>query len=111
MKNNDHIELQVNEALNSLDDIKRAKPRPFLHTRIMASLAEERSIWNRMAAFVSRPAVAFAGLIIILLLNAAALFNASNSNMNGISRDVAVADEYNPSAVSSLYDYENDNAK
>jgi hypothetical protein len=111
MKHNDHIELQINEALNSLEGIERAKPRPFLYTRILASMAEEKSIWNRIATFIARPAVAFAGLIIILLLNAAALLNASDTNNNRANIDVAVADEYNPSAISSLYYYENDNAK
>ncbi len=67
-KNN--LEWQVNQAMNSLDGIQRAKANPFLYTRIKAAIDEQNSAWGRAARIFTRPAYALtiAGLFISLNL-------------------------------------------
>ena len=59
MKSGSDIEKRVEEALNSLDGIKRASPQPWLFSRIKARLsreeAEERTVWGTVGSFLSKP--------------------------------------------------------
>ena len=113
MKQGNDIEKRVEEALNSLDGIKRATPQPWLFSRIKARLsrdeAEERTVWGTMGSFLSRPAVAIAGLCLILLFNGALLLNQPGESSSAI----AVQNEQVPSdsesfiASSSSFDFEN----
>jgi len=113
MKQGNDIEKRVEETLNSLDGIKRATPQPWLFSRIKARLsreeAEERTLWGTMGSFLSRPAVAIAGLCLILLFNGALLLNQPGESSSAI----AVQNEQTPSdsesfiASSSSFDFEN----
>ena len=114
MKPGSDIEKRVEEALNSLDGIKRATPQPWLFSRVKARLsreeAEERTVWGTIGSFLSRPVVAVAGVCLILLFNGVLLFNQqSRSYSNGI----AIQNEMQPSdsesfvASNSSFDFEN----
>ena len=114
MKPGGDIEKRVEEALNSLDGIKRATPQPWLFSRVKARLsreeAEERTVWGTIGSFLSRPVVAVAGVCLILLFNGVLLFNQqSQSSSNGI----AIQNEMQPSdsesfvASNSSFDFEN----
>ena len=114
MKQGNDIGKRVEETLNSLDGIKRATPQPWLFSRIKARLsreeAEERTVWGTMGSFLSRPAVAIAGLCLILLFNGALLLNQPGESS---SAGIAVQNEQVPSdsesfiASSSSFDFEN----
>ncbi|WP_300602640.1 hypothetical protein [Niabella sp.] len=65
MKEQDHIET----ILNSLDDIRRAEARPFMHTRVMARLREESNFWTRASSMIAKPAVAVCCLVTIMTVN------------------------------------------
>lgn len=67
---------EIEDILNSFDGIKRAEANPFLYTRVMARLQEENSFWTRTINFFTKPAVAFACLVIILATNFIAILKA-----------------------------------
>jgi hypothetical protein len=70
MKTRPEADKLVQEALDSLDGIQRAEPQPFFYTRLMGRLQrDQKTIWETMGSFLSRPAVAFAGLFLILMMN------------------------------------------
>jgi hypothetical protein len=113
MKQNRDIEKRVEETLNSLDGIQRATPQPWLFSRVKAKLLqeqeEERTLWGSVSSFLSKPAVAIAGLFLILFLNGIFLYN----QQQNISPSITEANELQPSdsesliASSSSFDYEN----
>ena len=71
MNKKENINKLIEEALNSVDDVKRAEPKPFLLTRIHARMNKEtESVWEKAGWFIGRPAVAFTGLCMIMLINA-----------------------------------------
>lgn len=74
--NDDHnIHKLTEEALNSLDGINRAEPRPFLYTRLSARMQRPANIWERSARYLSRPVVAVACLLLVFLVNGIVLLN------------------------------------
>lgn len=83
MNKQDKINNLVEEALNSLDDVQRAAPKPFLLTRINARMnSGTTSVWEKAGWLITRPAVAFTGLCLIVLLNVwvVVLFNKSSDS-------------------------------
>jgi hypothetical protein len=90
-------EQQVEEILDSLSRMEKAEPRPFFYTRLQARMAAEAdpSAWGRAMAFLSRPAVSLATLILFLLVNGAILFNAVKKNQAvEVDNGQALASEY-----------------
>ncbi|MCH5715664.1 hypothetical protein [Niabella hibiscisoli] len=67
--------LEIDEILNSLDGISRAEARPYMHTRIMARIQEENSFWTKTVGFLTRPAVAIACVLVVLMANAYTVLN------------------------------------
>lgn len=102
----DIIQQEVEKTLQSLDGLQRAEANPFLFTRIKARM-QKNSPWERITSFVSRPAIALAGLFLIMLINAFVVFS-SGDKENGSTEIAAtdIADEYNL-ATSTNYEYEN----
>jgi hypothetical protein len=103
MKTSSHIENKVEETLTSLDHVRRASANPFLYTRIMASLnAEEESVWAVALRFVSRPVIAFATILVIILINTIALYESSETVQTPVQEeDQIFASEYNLSATTA----------
>ena len=104
MKLPEHIEKQVAETLASLDGISRATANPFLYTRIKAAMeAEESSFWSRTASFMTRPIVAVATVLVILLMNSLIFINnqdsRSNSNMASQDEDQVLSREYSVASI------------
>jgi hypothetical protein len=103
---------KVDKALESLDGIQRAEPRPFFFTRVNARLRRvEKNIWETIGSFVTRPVVTIAGLVLVLAINIAILiqkesttsiptaFNSENSQLQ--------EDDNIFAANNTSYDYEN----
>ena len=65
---------KIDDAMQSMDNINRATPRPFLFTRLEARMQNEKNIWGRLSSFVARPVVAFACICFVLILNAMVIF-------------------------------------
>ncbi|MCC7401921.1 MAG: hypothetical protein IT214_10605 [Chitinophagaceae bacterium] len=108
MSNNPIIKTGTEKILDSLDNIKRASPKAFLHTRIMARLTKNRTDnrWERVTLFISKPAFAVATFALFILINIAVIFHFSGNTASALRNDSASVmsdNEYNLS-VSSLYD-------
>ena len=79
---NSHIEKLVESSLNAFNGSKRAEPKPYLLTRVMAAVnsnAIENNFWSNAIAFISRPKIVLASLFIIIFINTGIiLFNTNN---------------------------------
>jgi hypothetical protein len=107
MKRQENINKMIEEALSSVDDAQRAEPRPFLLTRINARMNKgAESVWEKASWFISRPAVAFTGLCMIVLLNVAVVMFNSASDAAAEPTAQTQADEFSYTAA-TIYDIDN----
>ena len=97
---------KIEEAFNSINDIKRATPKRFLLTRINARLSNAQvTVWEKAGWFIGRPAIAISGLIMIILINLSVIvFNRTESFTSAAEQSVSV-DELSYSLV-TIYDNE-----
>lgn len=105
----EHIHKKVEDALQSIDGIDKAAPRPFLFTRLEARMQNEKTMWSKISSFVSRPVVAFACIFFILIMNAMVIFlsnNTSGSLTQQQGNEIAATDEYSQ-VSSSIYEFVN----
>ena len=107
MKDNKY-EAMISETLESFAGSKRARPGPFLIGRIMATLERDGSetVWTRITAFISRPAVAFATVAFVLVLNAGILWLKETTPASAVATQNAAKDEFAVTTF-SLYEFEN----
>lgn len=107
MRNRHHIEQEVDKTLNSLDGIQRATANPYLFTRIKAGMQKEegKGFWSMATGFISRPVVAIATILLIVLVNLAVFFQAKPVAIPAPQQDgeQLFASEYNLSG-STIYD-------
>ena len=109
MNKQDNINKLIEEALNSVDDAQRAEPRPFLLTRIHARMNNgTESVWEKAGWFIGRPAVAFAGLCMIVLINVMVIMSNKTSDTVTATDQVVQnsTDEFSYTAA-TIYDNEN----
>lgn len=104
------INKKIEEIMDSLQEIQKAKPRPFFFTRLEARMKNHKSSWEKISSFVSQPVVAFACICLIIIINLAVIFSSANSQnrTDEQSNEIATTDEYN--LVSSTF-YEFVNSK
>ncbi|HET6996279.1 MAG TPA: hypothetical protein VFI06_14900 [Chitinophagaceae bacterium] len=109
MKKPVDINKKVEETLGSLDNIQRAEPQSFFFTRVNARLKrDEKSFWETTGAFLARPAVAIAGLFVILVLNVFILIQKETSTSPAlVSETYQPQEDENIFAAVNTYDYEN----
>jgi hypothetical protein len=106
MNKQDNINKLIEEALNCVDNAERAEPRPFLLTRIHARMNRTtESVWEKAGRFITRPAVAFTGLCMIVLLNVmVVMYNKIPDSTNVADQTAQTqADEFSYTAV-TIYD-------
>ena len=111
MTSKEKIQQEIEQTLQSLDGAKRAEANPFLFTRIQARMNKKTGRWEeRTFSFISKPAIAFAILVLVMAVNGWALWGGSGTN-EGSTADVTnvseLATEYNVVASINNYDYEN----
>jgi hypothetical protein len=111
MESKSHIQKKIEETLESLDNISKASPLPFFYTRLEARMMkEEMNSWERVGKFLSRPAIAFASVGLVLMLNTFAFIRyTSQDNLSKDQQEIAAADEYN--RTTSMFNYNIDNAQ
>lgn len=109
MKQKPDMENNLERALDSLDGIQRATPRPYFFTRLRARMAREEKEWGGVIGLITRPAYALTILSIVLLINTWIVFkdttqtspnNQFTSGLNDVSEE-----EYNV-AVTTFYNYD-----
>ena len=101
------INKKVDDSLQSIDNISKASPRPFFFTRLEARMLNEKNIWSKMSSFFARPAIAFACICLVIMINIAVIFTSSNSQKSYAQpgNEVAAVDEYNQ-VTTGLYELE-----
>jgi hypothetical protein len=112
MKMKKDIQKLVDETLDSLDGIRPAGPKPFFYTRVIGCLQrEQKTVWETMGSFLSRPLVVAAGLCVVLVMNAFILFRnddkSSGTKAPNYANETLGSDNEAILATSSSYDYEN----
>jgi hypothetical protein len=81
MTQKNNMEKRIEETLNSLDSIQRAAPQPFFYTRLKARIEQaEKGTWEMVSSFITRPAMLFATVCMVLVLNAAILYKSHLSS-------------------------------
>ena len=100
------IHKRVEEALDSVLNISQATPQPFFYTRLMARIeSEDSSTWEKMTRLISRPAVAFITISMVLMLNIYVAVNETSlSTSSPEMSEVATADDL---GTNTFYDIEN----
>ena len=110
MTSKEQIQQEIDQTLQSIDGAKRAEANPFLFTRIQARMNKKTSPWEeRTFSFISRPAIAFAIVVLVMAVNGWALFGSGSNETSGTdTANVSeLANEYNAVASVNNYDYEN----
>ena len=106
-----NIEKLIEETLQSFEGAKRAEPKPFLLTRVMAAVykhAPVKNAWSRAGAFISKPRVAFTGIAFIIFINIGSLFlKKDDTDKNPVTQNsTPVTDDFAMNAA-NIYDIEN----
>jgi len=111
MNKQSDIGKKVNETLQSLEGIKRAEVTSYFFTRLKARLErDDKNIWETIGSLLARPAVAVAGLCVILALNAFILFTKDTETSSAtitIQNEQLPVEEYILAVATNSYDYEN----
>ena len=105
---NENLKRKIDEAMQSLDGIEKASPRPFFFTRLEARMQKQKSRWEALSSFLSKPAIAVACICLIIMINAAVILSSSNliNTTDQQNNELATADEYN-SVSAPLYEFVN----
>jgi len=109
MNNKEHINKLIEQALNSVDSINRVEAKPYLLTRINARMNRvTESAWEKAGWFIGRPAVAFTGLCMLLLINVMVVVLNKPSDTATVAEQSAQtqSDEFSYT-VATIYDNEN----
>ena len=108
MKSGEKKKEAIEAALNSIDGLQRAAPSPYLLTRINQKLAQQpTTVWEKLIFFIGKPAVAFPGLALILVLNVLAIVNENSGRTSVADQTTSVpTDEYS-FTIATIYDAEN----
>lgn len=109
MNKQEQINKLIEEALNSVDDAQRAEPKPFLLTRINARMNKgTASVWEKAGWLITRPAVAFTGLCMIVLLNVLVVMNNKTPDtINGADLTVQSQTDELSYTAATIYDIDN----
>lgn len=106
MEKDKHIQQLAEEALNSIDNIQRAQPRPYLLTRIHARMDNAASAWEQAGRFLTRPVVAFA-LCSLILANCVWMFVSQPGGSKPVAEQVQSGQDEFSYTVATIYDTEN----
>lgn len=99
------IQKKVDEAMDSILNIRRAEPNAFFYTRLQARINKgESNFWEKMSKVVSRPAFAFVTVSVVLVLNLFVALNEPSIAPQPNLSEVATADDLGTNA---FYDIEN----
>jgi hypothetical protein len=104
----EHLNKKIDEAMQSLHGIEKASPRPFFFTRLEAHMQKQKSHWEALSSFLTKPVVAIACICLVIIINAAVILSSTNLNTSSDQQnnELATADEYN-SVSAPLYEFVN----
>lgn len=90
-------EEQINKIFDSLEGITPAGPRPFFFGRLEARMERQRpEAIEAVIQFISRPPVAIAAVLLIIVINAWSIFSITPATVaNQVSsNELPTVDEY-----------------
>lgn len=91
----ENINKKIDDALNSLEGIRKAPAPPFFFTRLEARMQRAKSVWENISSVISKPVFAFATICLVIMLNAFVIFSSVNTDENAASQsELATVDEY-----------------
>lgn len=96
------IDKRSEETLNSFEGMQRATPDPYFFTRLHARLQEKMPLWESISNILSRPAVAFATISFVLVLNAFAFLKQQSQNEVSAAPITSDVSEQN---MTNVYDF------
>ena len=101
------MERKIEDVLHSIDNIEKVSPPAYFFTRLEARMLNEKNMWNKLFSFFARPAIAFACICLIIMINLAVIFTSINSRQSYLQtgNEVAAADEYSEVTL-GLYELE-----
>ena len=104
----ENFDKKFEEILHSIDGIKKASPPNFFFTRLEARMQKGKSIWEKVTSFVVRPAITFACICLVLMVNAVVILSSSKSEKMVAQQnsELTTVDEYSE-VTTALYDFEN----
>ena len=98
---------KITAALNSLDGLTKAEMPSFFYTRLQAKLEGQASTPKAFWLWVTRPVISLATMLLLVILNIAAINNYVNNNKQTTSPVVGglqgFAQEYNLTGPASIY--------
>jgi hypothetical protein len=110
MDTNKNIERKIAETLESLDGISRASAGHFFYAKLQNRLLnDQRNAWEKIGSFITRPVIALAVLLLILLGNGAVVYKETSGDKSlAIEKPTTsnIMDAYNQQVV-RFYDPEN----
>ncbi len=109
MKNKLSINNKIDAALSSIENVQPVQPSPFFYARLMGKISDGKiTLWEKLITFLLQPAITFAAVCFIIIVNAFVLFysNSNNSHNAASQTEVTSSDEYTDVAT-SFYDLEN----
>lgn len=98
----------IDNIINSLQGAGRAEPRPYLLTRINATIADNQAagLWSRLIMMLQKPVVAFTLIGVITLFNLSFFLLKKDITDTAALIQKAGKNEFAIN-VSSIYDLEN----
>jgi hypothetical protein len=93
---------KIEDIFTSLDGMGKASAAPFFFTRLEARMEREKSVWDNISSFVTKPVIAFACICLVIMINAAVIFSSSNSadSADRQNNELATVDEYSQVSTS-----------
>lgn len=108
MNDKKHTESRIDAIIDSTNGIKRAEANPYLYTRIMSKLGEEKSVWASISGFITRPAIVLSTLCLVIILNVFVVTNSKEETTTSTAQTNSLNDnEYQQMASATAYDYVN----
>jgi hypothetical protein len=99
---------KIEDAMQSIDGIKKASPAPYFFTRLEARMQNEKNWWIKITEFLAKPSIAFASICLIVMINAIVIFSSSKAKNTASTQnnELASIDEYSQVSA-TLFEYEN----
>jgi len=97
MKNkSEQVNQLMEQAFNSIENIGRAQPKPYLLTRINARINKQHeNLWERAGWYIGKPAIAITGLAMLIIINIMAAVATRQNNFTAvIDQASSQIDEY-----------------
>jgi hypothetical protein len=101
---NEKLNELIDSTLNSIDGVQRAGAKPYLFTRLQAKMQRsEETIWDKALYFLSKPAVAFTCVALVVGINVAVFTINSNENTTTTDEQYVTTDAYGTDVASLNY--------